>query len=410
MMRTVYTLAGIAFVAGWMLLLGELWAREVYVHEVPAPSRPDEIALPAELVQADEHLGRGFRPNTAKFFASPHGEFAVHYQINEIGLRESGTIFPGDRPPYVLVLGDSFVEGWGVMGEATFIREIQRRLRQRDDMDRYTRLFNAGMSGYGAAQSYLLGRRLFNTLGADVFVLVYTGLMPAADFHFLAHATLDNDGIALNAGTPNVKRVATFSRLDAMLGESALFQTAATYFDAWQARASLVPGDLATDLFAATRGSVEAAAPLHQRSLAHVAALARFAQANGAQFILVHVPLPHQVAPDEWAEGRSAYQLAAERYPAPEEEIIDEFCTAERLHCVLTTQMFRDLAEATTSRVYFRYDYTLTPVGHRALVTHLMSTIHTALSSVETVPRHGNLYGRSRAARRTLDTSQAEKN
>ena len=64
-------------------------------------------------------------------------------------------------------------------------------------MNIYTRLFNAGMTGYGAAQSYLLGQRLLETIETDLIVFVYTSLMPAADHHFLKTAEVDEHGIAV---------------------------------------------------------------------------------------------------------------------------------------------------------------------------------------------------------------------
>jgi hypothetical protein len=380
MMRAVLISAGSLFVISWLLLIGELWAREVYVNERPAPARPDSVALPPELLQADPQLGVSFRPNSDKFFASRHGEFAVHYQINEIGLREAGTIFLGERPPYALILGDSVVEGWGVMGETTFIEELQRRLRRFDDIEPYSRLFNAGMSGYGAAQSNLLARRLLNTLGADLVVLVYTGLMPVADYHFLANATLDKNGIAVNSGTHRYRDPQPSNLLGSVLNSSTMVEAVKSSFDAWRARSALVPGDPNSDLFAATRSEASDTKNLHQASLAHVAALAKFAEANGAQFLLVHVPMPHQVSNDEWEEGRKVYQFDTQQYPSPDADIVREFCAANKIHCVMTTEMFRELAKVSSSRVFFRHDYTLTPVGHRALVMHLLDTFRAALS------------------------------
>ena len=97
---------------------------------LPAPIRPNEVELPAELVEPDLVLGRRFRANASKLIESAHGEFVALYQINDIHLRGYGLIDPGSRPPYVIVLGDSFVEGWGVMSDSTFVKEIERAAAQ----------------------------------------------------------------------------------------------------------------------------------------------------------------------------------------------------------------------------------------------------------------------------------------
>ena len=144
-------------------------------------------------------LGHHFRPNAESFFVSPHGEFKVNYQINEFGLRDSGMISTFGRAPVMIALGDAFVEGWGIMPEATFTRELQRQFRQLDGADQFTRILNAGMTGYGAAQSYLLGQRLLDKLEADVLFFVYTRVMSVADHRFLANAEVDANGIAIRA-------------------------------------------------------------------------------------------------------------------------------------------------------------------------------------------------------------------
>ena len=185
------------------LLMAEMWARWTYGTALPVPIRPNEVELPAELVEPDLVLGRRFRANASKLIESAHGEFLALYQINDIHLRGYGLIDPGSRPPYVIVLGDSFAEGWGLMSDSIFIKEIEQRLRKMEDMHYRTRLFNADMTDYGAAQSYLLGRRLLESLDPDVVVFVYTNLMPVADHRFLAGAEIDAEGLAIRAAPAN---------------------------------------------------------------------------------------------------------------------------------------------------------------------------------------------------------------
>ncbi len=361
------------------LVIAELSANSMEHVPEAKPIEPRELGLPAELVEADAVLGRSFRPNAQKFFVSPYGEFAVNYQINEIGLRESGMIALGEPPQHVAVLGDAFAEGWGVMPEATFIREIERRLRLQSEPSYNVRFLNAGMSGYGAAQSYLLARRLMQTVKLDVVVLVYTSLMPVADHHFLAHADLDADGLAVRAGAKSARTTRPEVAPDSWLRRSALFRLGQAVLDTWWARDHLLPGEPASDWFAAARDDQPALAELHRPSLAHVAALARLAESKGAKFMLVHIPLPHQVAADEWPEGRRAYQFPARDYAAPDIDLVESFCAEQALHCVMTAPMLREVSAHTASRVYFRYDHTLTNVGHRALVSHLLGTIAAAL-------------------------------
>ncbi len=363
-------------------LTGELWARLTYSEGLPAPVKPNEVQLPAELVEPDAILGQRFRANAVKFIESPHREFDVLHQNNDINLCGYGFVAPGARGPFAVVLGDAYTEGWGVMLDVTFVKEIERRLAKRPGMHKRTRLFNAGMSGYGAAQSYLLGRRLIESLLPEVVVFVYTSLMPVADERFLANAETDAAGLAIKAGPrsdstrPSIKG----KDFDSIFSLSLLAKVLKVEFDAQAAREAVIPGDPVTDLFAAVRGSQEVVANLHRRSLQHVAALATIAEKLGVQFILVHIPLPIQVDADEWVYGRAANGFSAREYPAPDIEIIEEFCATKGLNCTMTRSMLKETAARNASPVYYRYDYTLTEIGHHAIADHLIEIIAAALT------------------------------
>ncbi len=379
MIRPLLIAAGGATTLLVALLMAELWARWTYGTALPAPIQPNEVELPAELVEPDLVLGRRFRANASKLIESAHGEFVALYQINDIHLRGYGLVDPGSRPPYVIVLGDSFVEGWGVMSDSIFVKEIERRLRKMEDMHYRTRLFNAGMTGYGAAQSYLLGRQLIESLDPDVVVFVYTSLMPVADHRFLAGAEIDAEGLALRAASANESPASTAQETRFILDRSTLFKVLRIKWEARTAREAVEPGDPKTDLFAATRGTRETIARLHQHSLKHVAALAAMAKARGLPFIFIHIPLPHQVSTDEWANGRAAYRFEARDYAAPDIEVVEAFCTRLELDCIMAAPLLRKLAERSSSPVYFRYDHTLTTIGHHALADHLLNKIAAAL-------------------------------
>jgi hypothetical protein len=203
--------------------------------------------------------------------------------------------------------------------------------------------------------------------------------MPVADHRFLADAELDANGIAVRAKRPDTEYLSSPNEPKSLLEKLTLYQIFRAYADAKKARDAHTPGDPDSDMFAAARESREEISSLHQRSLAHVAALAEIATARNIEFILLHVPLPHQVAADEWLEGRTGYELEARIYDAPEIEIIKTFCGSQNMNCLMSTPMLRDLAERRSSRVYFRYDYALSEVGHRAMVDYLLDPLRSAL-------------------------------
>src|SRR5262245_2842209 len=97
-----------------------------------------------ELHIADPVLGWRNRPLAQTTFESP--EFLVHVRINEHGVRGRPLALeaaPGRRR--ILLVGDSFVFGWGVEEDETFAAEIERRLPDSEAVA-------MGVAGYGTDQ------------------------------------------------------------------------------------------------------------------------------------------------------------------------------------------------------------------------------------------------------------------
>ena len=88
----------------------------------------------------------------------------IHAQHNSLGFRDIE--FERDARPVVLFLGDSFV--WGVDAEASerFTDLLRSRLPQ-------MAIVNAGVSGYGTDQEYLLLQRIWPTMRPAVVVLIF---------------------------------------------------------------------------------------------------------------------------------------------------------------------------------------------------------------------------------------------
>ena len=345
--------------------IAEFWAREHFPDGSPWPS-PQAISLPAELIEAHPTLGYRFKPNANAFFSGPNDEFDVNYQINEYGLRDSGMFSSGPKQPLVLVLGDSYAEGYGVMRDATFTLEMQRQLRFQRGATIYPRILNAGTSGYGAIQSVDRGKRLIEELKPEIVIFTYTGLMPVADeWH-------ENDAKSIVLTDVSDRKTDTSSGLQVV-------QLIRDYLRARESRAAIEIGAPDTDLFAAARPG--AAAPkLHQQSLQQIVSLAEFAAEREAKFLLLHIPLPHQVANDEWSTGRTAFGFGDEIYEPPESDLLAQLCETTIPDCVLATAAFRKLASERSSRLFFPTSYAMTEVGHRAIVDLLIGYVRNALN------------------------------
>jgi hypothetical protein len=109
----------------------------------------------------DPELGWFPVPNSAAKFTATR---TISVQHNSLGLRD---VEPDDAPkPTILFVGDSFVWGYDVEADERFTEVMRQALPGH-------RIVNAGVSGYGTDQEYLLLRRLWDRIKPDVVVLIY---------------------------------------------------------------------------------------------------------------------------------------------------------------------------------------------------------------------------------------------
>jgi len=109
--------------------------------------------------QHDAEIGWSPIPSSTIIVSQPRTITAQH---NSLGLRD---IEPGyDQRPAVLVLGDSFVWGHNVEADERFTDLLRLELPQ-------YRIVNAGVSGYGTDQEYLLMRRVWDAVKPTIVVL-----------------------------------------------------------------------------------------------------------------------------------------------------------------------------------------------------------------------------------------------
>jgi len=129
-------------------------------------------------------FGVWHEPNSTYHHVAPC--YNLTYRANAQGMRDRERLPAATGKPRVIVLGDSFMEGWGVASED----------RMSDRLERTTGLehLNFGTSGsFGPTQELLLYKTLAKTFDHDAVILA---ILPDNDF-------LDDDyeyGLAMHAG------------------------------------------------------------------------------------------------------------------------------------------------------------------------------------------------------------------
>ncbi len=109
----------------------------------------------------DPELGWSPVPNSSSIVTTAR---TIHAQHNSLGFRDIEV--ERDARPKMLFIGDSFV--WGVDAEAEerFTDLLRSRLSSHA-------VVNAGVSGYGTDQEYLLLQRIWPTIQPAVVVLIF---------------------------------------------------------------------------------------------------------------------------------------------------------------------------------------------------------------------------------------------
>jgi lysophospholipase L1-like esterase len=117
----------------------------------------------------DAQLGWAPIPNSSSVVTSAR---TIHARHNSLGLRDIE--FGGDPRPAMLFLGDSFVWGLDAEADERFTDLLRARITSHQ-------IINAGVSGYGTDQEYLLLQRLWPQLKPAVVVLIFCTLNDRLD-------------------------------------------------------------------------------------------------------------------------------------------------------------------------------------------------------------------------------------
>ena len=224
--------------------------------------------------EGDRQLARRFHPHQRFHQHSPHGEFDLRHRYNSQGMHDrehERKKAPGVRR--VLVIGDSFVEAAHVRLEETFASRLEARLASRTP----TEVINAGRSGFGCAEEYLVLRHFGIEREPDLVVQA-----------FFVNDLWDDDASASEiewdeAGIP-IRMRGRRSELLRLLHDRLLRI-------GWRKTPH-------ADMPALLRGVVRdqfMTEPYWQRSLRMLEAADALAREHGAAYMLVLVPVQEQV-------------------------------------------------------------------------------------------------------------------
>lgn len=132
-----------------LVILGSILAlavTELILRLIPKNEKPL-----VDCRQENRELHHSLKPNTLCHFSS--SEWNISYRINSIGLRDEEIAASKDDEFRILVLGDSFVEGYGVDSENRLTEILEKNLASKTN--RKINVINAGVASYSPLLEYL---------------------------------------------------------------------------------------------------------------------------------------------------------------------------------------------------------------------------------------------------------------
>jgi lysophospholipase L1-like esterase len=141
--------------------------------------------------------GINFPPNSAVRYRT--SEFDITATINNLGFRDHRFETRRDNTYRIVVIGDSFTFGWGVEGDESWPKVLERTLRARGVS---VEVANLGKPGAGPVEYAAAAERALPLLKPD---LVVVGVLQGED---LAQSLPPAAGATGVAGVPGVKSVA----------------------------------------------------------------------------------------------------------------------------------------------------------------------------------------------------------
>ena len=303
-----------------------------------------------------------------------HPEFDVAYDINMLGLRDRE--ISRKKPPgtkRILVLGDSFTEGWGVTAEETFTSQL-RALIEGSGLHTPWEIVNSGVAGYSPLLEYLYLKNAGVALEPDLVIECFDMSDVYDDIQYTMQAEFDASGEPV--AVPVVPLLQTGSWPGDLLVpfKNLLKEHVETYgfvrrrLTNYQVGSELtdeVLGDLRFDKYGMFR---EELGPQDDRtwskSYKYLLGMRDFLSARGIDFWITVHPYGLQVSPREWP-GRELLRFKpGQVYSSHPQDLVADFGSRHGIPVVNMVQDFKD-ASQTTFPLYYTGDGHWRAAGHR---------------------------------------------
>jgi hypothetical protein len=337
-----------AIVVGCVLaaVVGEVGLRLVW---------PQRSAVTLGMFRQDPDAGYSLLPGYRNVVRVP--EFTSTIQIDERGDRVAQDALPeGERAQRILAIGDSFTFGVGVEAEDTYAERLERELDPA--VQGLVAVRNGGVGGYGPLRSERHFLAAQASWAPDVLIHgLYVG-NDLEDPHpetFLLYPHIE-DGRMVRSGRHPFARVRAGLRVHSHLYALLRDRLYGLYEASPFAQRSQHLDPMGLQEWPAS--IVEESWPAGQEAISHLAA---WSAENGADYLVVLIPIKYQVDDEAWEVYRKRWNLPHEAFDRDRpQRVVRAFLDAAGIPYVDLLPAFR----ASPEGLYYRVDNHWTPEGH----------------------------------------------
>ncbi|MBI3032860.1 hypothetical protein HYY69_05260 [Candidatus Woesearchaeota archaeon] len=349
----------------------------------------------------DDVMHHAFLPNSSGVFTTP--EWNVSYKINSLGLRDyEYELYEFDNQEKqrtrILMLGDSFIEGYGVELEQSVSKVLEKKLNKNQlSKDKKYEVINAGVSSYSPILEYLYLKEKGLKLKPDIIILNLDLLDVSNDVEYKSKALFNEQKKIIAVPGSKHEQAAVEKGVIGTLFSLKIIQKTKNLYDHLlfykfpflfnkRFNNAIKTKNILIDPYVISRTDniieFKEEIDITKQYIQEVAALSK---SNNITFILHIFPRPHQVSATEWkSRTLNGFDLG-EIYST---KVLEEFEVFARENNILAINSMDYFKNTTEHGVFFTYDYHWTEKGHEIAAQALYEYLYKITSvSLKHVPK-----------------------
>lgn len=334
--------------------------------------------------QSDPVLDHSFIPNSRGRLGSK--EYRTVYKINSLGFRDYE--YNAKKPlgtKRILVLGDSFVEGYGVNIDDTFVKILEKKLNK-DGGHKYE-VINCGMLSYSPILEYLQLKQKGLALSPDLVVLFLDQSDIQDDYVYAKHAVFDEKGRILAVshsgffvGRPKYSRIFIDRFLSSHSGFYVYLKQRIRKLHGKKDKRiddTITFGDIESDRLFFARKNPKDFQKHWGDTAFYLSQINNLLKENGIDFLIVTYPYAHQIDPYEWSSRTSWGLEVGLTYPKGVYfEAAEKLCGLEKIKYLDLYGAFKNFKEENkNAKLFYSIDGHWTKESHKLVAEKLYNEL-----------------------------------